>query len=140
MLNFLSHSSSNYFSCLISYTFVLGLIFFFDRNLHYSLNASFFLTIVCVTSSFHHHMFPRSLLDFFSHTLSPFFRTPSLKVFHTTVLSYLLFLFFKSYSCLVLLQPPQIFCLHILLLLMIRSFLTIFFKTVSSRSTTTNLR
>ena len=55
-----------------------------------SLNIAFFLAMVSLTSSFHHQMSPRSLLDFFfQYTSSHTFRTPFFKVFHKSDVSVL---------------------------------------------------
>ena len=52
------------------------------------LNASFFLAIAFLTSSFHHHLFPPFFLTFFiPHSSSHAVRTPSLKDSHKIVVS-----------------------------------------------------
>ena len=89
--------------------------------------------IVFLTSSFYHHMSPRSLLEFFfPHTSSGAFRRPSLKVFHKLGACVLTssFTLFSNLTLVRFLFNFQIF------LLMIRCFLTTCFRNILSRSTT----
>ena len=89
--------------------------------------------MVSLTSSFHHHMSPRSLLDFFPHSSSHAFGTTSLKVFHKSGASVLTssFISFSNFTLVRFSFNYQLF------LLMIRSFFITFFRTFLSRSTTT---
>ena len=84
-----------------------------------------FLAIIFLTSSFQHHMSPRSPPDFFPHTSTHAFRTPFLKVFHKSGASVHTGSF-TLYSNLTLIWFS--FNFHILPFT-IRSFVTIFFIT-----------
>ena len=92
--------------------------------------------MISLTPSFHHHMSPRSLLNFFfPHTSSNAFRTSSLKVFHKSGASVLTssFTLFSNLTLVRFSSNFQIF------LLIIRCFLITFFRTFLSRSTITSL-